>query len=242
MGIAYGVTTNFQATKGIVQDGLVLNLDPAVKESYTSGSTVTDLTANANATLQNQAAYNKANGGCFSLDGTDDYITLGALSNVMSSYSAYSLSAWSRFSSSASNGNTYVLLSSWINANFFVGFYDDQYNNGTFRSYTNDAAGNRYPGVTNYLGTYSTNWVNCIVTADETGSYLYLNNSLVNSITRSPTSAINTNTSLNFYIGNAINTSAYWPGDIGPVQVYNRVLSANEVAQNFNVMRHRFGI
>ena len=30
MGIAYGTTTSFQATKGIVQDGLVLNLDAAV--------------------------------------------------------------------------------------------------------------------------------------------------------------------------------------------------------------------
>ena len=27
MGTAYGTTTNFQATKGIVQDGLVVNLD-----------------------------------------------------------------------------------------------------------------------------------------------------------------------------------------------------------------------
>ena len=33
MGVAYGSSTIYQATKGIVQDGLVFNLDAGVKES-----------------------------------------------------------------------------------------------------------------------------------------------------------------------------------------------------------------
>ena len=65
MGIAYGVTTNFQATKGIVQDGLVLNLDAGVKESYNSGTTWRDLTGSNDGTLTNMTAtnFNKNNGG-----------------------------------------------------------------------------------------------------------------------------------------------------------------------------------
>jgi hypothetical protein len=59
MGIAYGITTLHQATKGIVQDGLVLNLDPAVKDSYDTGTTWRDLRGNNNATLENQAVFHK---------------------------------------------------------------------------------------------------------------------------------------------------------------------------------------
>jgi hypothetical protein len=42
MGLSYGTTTLHQATKGIVQDGLVLNLDAGVRDSYDSGTTWRD--------------------------------------------------------------------------------------------------------------------------------------------------------------------------------------------------------
>ena len=45
MGVAYGSSTIYQATKGIVQDGLVLNLDAGVKESV-DGTTWYDLSDN----------------------------------------------------------------------------------------------------------------------------------------------------------------------------------------------------
>jgi hypothetical protein len=34
----------------------------------------------------------------------------------------------------------------------------------------------------------------------------------------------------------------YWPGKIGTMQVYNRALTADEVKQNFNALRGRYGI
>ena len=34
MGVAYGSSTIYQATKGIVQDGLVLNLDNVMKHRF----------------------------------------------------------------------------------------------------------------------------------------------------------------------------------------------------------------
>ena len=43
MGVAYGSSTIYQATKGIVQDGLVLNLDAGVRDSYDGGATWRDL-------------------------------------------------------------------------------------------------------------------------------------------------------------------------------------------------------
>ena len=40
----------------------------------------------------------------------------------------------------------------------------------------------------------------------------------------------------------AINTPLLFEGSIGTTQVYNRALSAEEVSQNFNALRGRYGL
>ena len=46
-----------------------------------------------------------------------------------------------------------------------------------------------------------------------------------------------------FVIGAAANTTQYYfNGEIGPIQIYNRVLSAQEVKQNYNALKSRFGL
>ena len=73
MGLVYGTTTNFQATKGIVQDGLVLNLDAGVKESYNGGTTWRDLTGDNDISITNNPLFEKYNGGGFNFDGSNNY-------------------------------------------------------------------------------------------------------------------------------------------------------------------------
>jgi hypothetical protein len=67
------------ATKGIVQSGLVLNLDAGVSASYPgSGTNWTDLSGNGNnGTLVNGVGYNSANNGSFVFDGVNDYGSFG---------------------------------------------------------------------------------------------------------------------------------------------------------------------
>jgi hypothetical protein len=78
------VQQNYQATKdkflgqNIVTNGLVLNLDSANKDSYPgTGTTWTNLSGGGyNGTLQNGPTFLfNVNGGIFSFDGTDDYVT-----------------------------------------------------------------------------------------------------------------------------------------------------------------------
>ena len=38
MGIAYGDSARFQATKGIVQDGLAINIDPSARVLFWNGN------------------------------------------------------------------------------------------------------------------------------------------------------------------------------------------------------------
>jgi hypothetical protein len=62
----------------IVTDGLVLAVDAGNLVSYERGSTTTySLTGSFTGSLQNGTGFSSNNGGAWSFDGTDDYITFG---------------------------------------------------------------------------------------------------------------------------------------------------------------------
>ena len=62
MAIQAGETTFYQAKRGIVQDGLVLNLDAAVDASYSGGTTWRDLEGGNNGTFINMDGANFSDG------------------------------------------------------------------------------------------------------------------------------------------------------------------------------------
>jgi len=241
MGIAYGITTLHQATKGIVQDGLVLNLDPAVKDSYDTGTTWRDLRGNNNATLENQASFIKDNGGCFTLDGTDDYIRILNVSNIASNSISHSYCIWVR---PRGNGNVISASSSnpqggWnmppISAGSGQRFIGKIWNNNQL-----------------FSSTYSLDtWYNLVLvwnysaTASERGQFFYVNGQLVGSQTNVNYSASNAGGGNFHFLGQSnpgSNNTGMYSGRYGQFSVYNRALSSTEISQNFNALRGRYGI
>jgi hypothetical protein len=83
-------------------------------------------------------------------------------------------------------------------------------------------------------------WYNIVATGDSSGGKIFLNGVLVASPADvyNPTAA----TSGNFTIGSATAYGEYFSGKIASVKVYNRALSVDEVRQNFNALRGRFGL
>ena len=71
----------------IIEDGLVLHLDAADRNSYPlSGDTWYDLSGNDNhVTLYNSPTYSSLNGGTLSFDGTNDYgfVNMSSMYNTM---------------------------------------------------------------------------------------------------------------------------------------------------------------
>ena len=237
MGIAYGVTTNFQATKGIVQDGLVLNLDPAVKESYTSGTTVYDLKKNNNGTLENQASFIKDNGGCFTLDGTDDFIRILSVSNINSNTISHSYCIWFR---PRSNGNVISASNQNPQGGWNMPPISVQSSNITGKFWSNSR--HQTSGYTSNAWYYASLVWNYSATDSERGQFFYVNGALVGSQTNrnfSPGPS-------NLFLGQSnpgADNAGNLNGDIGPLHLYtNKALTAAEVLQNFNATRHRFGI
>jgi hypothetical protein len=230
MGVAYGTTTLHQATKGIVQDGLVLNLDAGVRDSYDSGTTWRDLKGGNDGTLTNMDSANliKDNGGALTFDGSNDYI---ARSNFIGTTSTFSVCHWIKL---AVNQNTRTIFSNYTSSNrgWVTGISDYAQNVVKF-----------YLGNTVHLYASSALdvnvWYLVSVTYDNGNPKIYINDTLNNS---SSATVVFGSTLYSNDIGRLGVGSQYFNGSIANVSVYNRALTAAEVSRNFNATRHRFGI
>ena len=76
-------------------DDLDFVLDAANPRSYPrNGSNWKGLKRRNNFALTNNPSFNAANGGFFTFDGTDDYVSLGDLSSQLSNVTQYSIGCW----------------------------------------------------------------------------------------------------------------------------------------------------
>lgn len=214
------------ATKGIVQSGLVLNLDAGVSDSYPgSGTTWTDLSGNGiTGTLVNGVGYNSGNGGSLVFDGANDFVIITL--PTTSSYNTFTYSAW--IYATASNGYRTIIdqdNDDWLFAIF----------NGQLISYD--------PNVSSGYIINLNQWYNVVMSHVDGGPVLfYVNGVLVHTSANNAT----THTTSYFGIGAGITSPTlgdeFWLGNISQVAIYNRALTAQEIRQNFNATRNRFGI
>ncbi len=242
MGVAYGSSTIYQATKGIVQDGLVLNLDAGVKESYNGGTTWRDLKGSNDGTLTNNPTFDRDNGGSIVFDGSDDRVEIP--DNDLFSFvnSAFSLSVWLKTSSTVSSSKGFISKGNTLTAGEYV-FHS--YNNQVAFRLTDNSTG-AYRGVSANSAIDQGVWANFVAVSDGTqeisGMSIYKNGvslSVSDNSAGSFTGVQNTSTPLK--IG-ARSNGEIFAGNIALSLVYNRALTATEITQNFNVTRHRFGI
>jgi hypothetical protein len=218
------------ATKGIVQSGLVLNLDAGVSSSYPgSGTTWTDLSGNGNhGTFTNMDGtnFNSANGGSLTFDGSNEYAPIGT-SQFPFGASPGTLSSWARTNTISAGFRWTVSYGQAVTSQSrFLGF------NGTtyyFGGFGNDITA---PGVP--LNT----WFNMVGVYDGTNASMYINGALVSG----PTAKSWNTVANNAQIGRQTNGTEYWSGNISQVQIYNRALTATEITQNFNALRGRYGL
>jgi hypothetical protein len=210
-----------------VTDGLVLCLDAANSKSYPgTGTTWGDLSGNGNnGTLVNSPTYSSANGGTFNFDETNDYVLVN--NTAILPTAAYTKIAVFRPESSTSN-----IISGGSDGQhaFWMG--------GTSTTLQAGHTGNW--GTVTYSPGDMLNqwWIGAVTFNTVTGWVLYLNGQQVN-----------TNASTTTFVGgNVVRIAAYtnasnlFDGDIAIAMIYNRVLSAQEILQNYNATKSRFGL
>jgi hypothetical protein len=226
MGIAYNPRT--------ITDGLVLCLDAGNPKSYPgSGTTWTDLSGRGNnGTLVNGVGYSGSNLGSLSFDGSNDYISFSSNPSLTNQIT---VDAWVNLTATTPNGNGWILgregsyrltydssSFQWVCATVNNGWYTTGTPVGANLTTTNS--------IINVVGTY-----------DGSNNRIYVNGTLRNT---------NTNT----ISGNILTTGNYYlvRSDAGNIdygklnmyshKLYNRALTPQEIQQNFNATRGRFGI
>ncbi len=236
----------------IVTNGLVLALDAADRNSYpTTGTTWFDLAGSNNGTLTNGPTYNSANGGSIVFDGTNDY---AAMTGNTFGYSPgttgeLSLEAW-----------VYVTgpFSSFLSENITAigGIVGQGIYNGTTGwglgitrvgtgSYTYEFQTRNIGNATSAGVSFTTgSWNHVVGTFTRNDfSRIYLNGNLAGSASSTPFNGVTLTPNINdASIGKAGGQPFYAGCRIAICRLYNRPLSADEIQQNFNALRGRFGI
>jgi hypothetical protein len=212
----------------VVASNLVLCLDAANTKSYPgSGTTWTDLSNINTGTLTNGPTYSGTNNGSILFDGTNDFVSIPNNAALQfTSTQAFTLSVWMR-PTVLQNKWVGVVTKSRDSANAWYGIWLDPSNRITWGGFPNNLFG----------PTATTGWQNVVISQDATNKYIYVNGSL--SLTSSGVG--NANGSNPMYVGRGTVDECFG-GNVSNVSVYNRLLSADEVAQNFNALRGRYGI
>ena len=224
------------ATKGIVQSGLVLNLDAGVSSSYPgSGTTWTDLSGNGNTgTLTNGPTYSSANGGSLVFDGVDDYGNFSSriLTNVVTEISCF---MWIY---PKSDGVVLAILGqSEINSSYHHSAIEVGSSGELRMSLWHNSLTNRINSTLS-LNT----WNNVGFTYAGTTLTGYLNSSNVGTTTFTWSKPSDIYFGIMSFDGTNMGTSAYGDGNVSNIEVYNRALTAAEIQQNFNATRSRYSI
>ena len=200
---------------------------PFVAGTRSTTQAILDLTNNNTLTA---TSLTYSSDGTFSFNGSSDVITIPG-SGVLNISSAITASAWVYYVSG--NGRFLQKDGPPYTRCWEMGGYA-----GTFRTELWHSDGTTLGAPTgNALAVNG--WTHCVMTFDGINQVMYQNGVAIT--TTSFPGNIRTDVNTPVFIG------GYWGGEyfngkVGNVQIYNRALSANEITQNFNALRGRYGL
>jgi hypothetical protein len=221
----------------IITDGLVFSVDAGSERSYPgSGTSATSLVGTSVGTLTNGVGFDSANGGSFTFDGSDDYISVAYNTELNTPLGAtydiwiYPTSTGEFLSRGTSDSGTTP-----DNPRFYTG------SNGNLYFDWSTSGADTY--VDTVAGVVTFNAWNNIIGVATPGQQLRV---YVNTIEPSYGTVSNTlptplaNTANPLIIGGVTWIPRYIAGKIASVRLYNKSLSAAEITQNYNAQKNRF--
>ena len=225
----------------IVENGLVLYLDAGRKSSYPgTGPILTDLSGNGNnGTLVNGVEYNSTNGGSLIFNGVNAYGRVLDSDSLDFGTSNFTVSVWFRRSSNATTNLRLISkgagsdIANAANAGFAF------FGGNTWLGILVNPTGTRVapPGMPISLDT----WTNAIFVMDRGVSMRSYKNAILIGSTSTPTGSVSGTS--NLIIGASQDgTGLYWAGEISNISIYNRAITLEEIQQNFNATKGRFGL
>jgi hypothetical protein len=231
----------FYRGPNVVTNGLVLSLDAGNTKSYTSGSTTWyDKSGNGNnGTLTNGPTFDSANGGSIVTNGTNNYINLGQKFQYQDQFT---VECWVRWPTTPTQTSVAcgILAPIFTNKDYGWNLFTNGSNTISWDIYNTPSAQKLITTSTTYLDQ----WVHIVGYKNGTSIALYVNGTLVASDTLS-TNAVYYQTSYSCTIGGnhpCGSTTYYMALKVGAARIYNKILSEQEIQQNYNALKSRFNL
>jgi len=222
----------------IVEDGLVFYIDAANPRSYPRSGTIVDsMIGNESGSLDG-TTYSTDGVGSFNFDGTDDNIDFGIISEI-NGLTSFSFNTWLTIPSQTAGDS--IAFGNRDSFSTYKGIaFSTQPNPSTSTIYfyfkSNTGSGGEWIAIP--PASYIANaWNNFAITYDGSTLTAIVNNGTP--ITDNQPSKTLQSTA-NFRMGKDGWNSNLYEGNIGPMQIYNRALSSQEVKQNYNALKGRF--
>ena len=217
----------------IITNGLALAVDAGSTRSYPgSGTTTTSLVSSNIGSLINGVGFSSDNGGAFTFDGSNDFISFDTTLT---------------FSSANLTSVAWVKLDSYLSQNSTIGFSPDSGTTG-FRLYaistaslgvwTRNGTGGGVTAIATTNGIPLNEWVQVTFVLNGTNGIIYKNGVAILSgtFTQTPNALSSAPVWLSRYSGGGY----VLDGKTASALLYNRTLTAAEVLQNYNAQKNRF--
>jgi len=232
--------------KGIVTDGLVLHLDAGRSNSYPGfGTTWYDLSGHGHdGALKNGPVFDTEANGCLLFDYANDYVSTNGMASHPYPH-GITVSIWHN-----NGGGTGPYRGVVTNGNVAdrMGGFDLRYgredyyggpNNGTSLLWRITNAS----GISSSTRIYSNRneWHSYVGVYDNSAVKVFKDGMLFNSINHSAGGQLKIMPA-STTIGLSPGTGEYLDGKLAQVTIYNRALTPQEIQQNFNATRGRYGI
>lgn len=219
----------------IATSGLILYYDPANSKSYPgSGTSWSDISGNNVTGTMSNVTYSSTNNGIMTFNGSNSVVSLTRPSQI--TVGIYlTVSIWAKWTTNT--GGTSV-IQTLIDNNHSVGagfVIQDRPDLGKTLTWSAQVS---VAGAQSTIIVGDGNWHNITGTSDGSYAKLYIdgvfNAQAAELAIQNPQPTVT--------IGRWQGGARWLNGSIGPVQIYNRVLSDTEIKQNFNALRGRFSV
>jgi len=216
----------FQYSPKIATDGLILYLDSANSRSYPgSGTTWSDISRNNNDAVLFNSSFSSDNMGSMVLNGTNTY----AYGISPSIGSEGTVNIWFKQSVAGNNKGIFSIIPETPGIGYAL-FYIGSGNQLTIYN------GTSYSSSVPISDTYSWNMATYAWSGASASIYINADDST------SVTSSISFPTFGDYYVGvySTLSPTSFFDGRISNVQVYNRMLSFDEISKNYLAIRSRY--
>lgn len=226
----------------IASESLIYVMDPANPRSFKgSGTVMTNIgrrkksARGSNTQTHGGSSFNRRGVGCFSMDGTDDYISVPD-SDDLSALSAFTICAWVR----PTNNKNFWILSKGIRGTGNREFGMLLNHSARAEIIIADESENKIINATSRFAIPNNEWHYVVATWSGSQLKIFVDGQRSGPVTN--TNYVIENLSADLYIGRSHGSASsdFSNGDIGSVHIYNSVLSDQEINSNYFNGRGRY--